>query len=92
MSDLRLGTRSFTNLSVYSFGLSGLWTAVGSVIIPFKILEILEIGTIEILGQPLDKNGALGVMSLIGLPMGAMIQLIFGSISARSNRPGKRLS
>ena len=92
MSDLRLGTRSFTNLSVYSFGLSGLWTAVGSVILPFKILEILEIGTIEILGQPLDKNGALGVMSLIGLPMGAMIQLIFGSISDRSNRPGKRLS
>ena len=92
INDLRLGTRSFTNLSVYSFGLSGLWTAVGSVILPFKILEILEIGTIEILGQPLDKNGALGVMSLIGLPMGAMIQLIFGSISDRSNRPGKRLS
>ena len=79
-------------MSVYSFGLSGLWTAVGSVILPFKILEILEIGTIEILGQPLDKNGALGVMSLIGLPMGAMIQLIFGSISDRSNRPEKRLS
>ena len=91
ISDFRLGTRSFTNLSLYSFGLSGLWTAVGSVILPFKILEVLEIGTINVFGQILDKNGALGVMSLIGLPMGAMIQLISGSISDHSNRPGKRL-
>ena len=91
ISDFRLGTRSFTNLSLYSFGLSGLWTAVGSVILPFKILEVLEIGTINVFGQMLDKNGALGVMSLIGLPMGAMIQLISGSISDHSNRPGKRL-
>ena len=91
ISDFRLGTRSFTNLSLYSFGLSGLWTAVGSVILPFKILEVLEIDTINVFGQILDKNGALGVMSLMGLPMGAMIQLISGSISDHSNRLGKRL-
>tara|TARA_Y100000588_G_scaffold386763_1_gene483013 strand:- start:549 stop:1931 length:1383 start_codon:yes stop_codon:yes gene_type:complete len=89
--DFHLGTRSFTNLSLYSFGLSGLWTAVSSVILPFKILEVLEIGTINVFGQVLDKNGALGVMSLIGLPIGAMIQLISGSISDYSNRLGKRL-
>ena len=91
ISDFRLGTRSFTNLSLYTFGLSGIWTAVGSVVLPFKILDVLEVGTIEVFGQILDKNGALGVMSLIGLPIGALIQLITGSISDRSEKQGKRL-
>ena len=86
-----MGARSFTNLSLYAFGLSGVWTGVGSGILPFKVLEVLEHSSVEILGYGLDKNGALGLLSLIGLSVAAVVQLIAGSLSDRNRRPGKRL-
>ena len=90
-ADYRIGPRSFTNLSFYAFGLSGVWTGVGSGILPFKVLEALELGTVEIVGYSLDKNGALGLLSLVGLSVAAAIQLLAGSLSDRELRPGRRL-
>lgn len=91
VADYRIGRRSFTNLSLYAFGLSGVWTGVGSGILPFKVLEALELGGVEILGYALDKNGALGLISLVGLSVAAAVQLIAGSLSDRDDRPGRRL-
>lgn len=90
-ADYRIGHRSFNNLSLYAFGLSGVWTGIGSGILPFKVLEALELGRIELLGYALDKNGALGLISLVGLSIAAAIQLVAGSLSDRDSRPGRRL-
>ena len=90
-ADYRIGHRSFTNLSFYAFGLSGVWTGIGSGILPFKVLEALELGRVELLGYTLDKNGALGLISLVGLSIAAVIQLLAGSLSDRDARPGRRL-
>lgn len=87
----RQGPNNFSNLSLYAFGLSGLWTGVGSGILPFKVLEALEIGSVEIFGYALDKNGALGMLSLLGLLVAAFVQLGAGALSDRDVRPGKRL-
>ncbi len=87
----RRGSHNFTNLSIYSFGLSGVWTGVGAGILPFKVLEALEVGRIEILGYTLDKNGTLGMLSLLGLIVAAAVQLGSGALSDRDPRLGKRL-
>jgi MFS family permease len=91
ISRQRGGPRKFVNLSVYAFGLSGLWTGVGSGILPFKVLEALELGRVEIVGYALDKNGALGTLSLLGLVVAAAVQLGAGSLSDRDARLGRRL-
>ncbi|MEE8046469.1 MAG: MFS transporter, partial [Dehalococcoidia bacterium] len=85
------GSRNFTNLSIYAFGLSGVWTGVGAGILPFKVLEALDAGRVEIIGYSLDKNGALGIISLVGLVIAAVAQLAAGALSDRDSRPGKRL-
>ena len=90
-ADYRIGHRSFTNLSLYAFGLSGVWTGVGAGILPFKVLEALELGPIEVFGYALNKNGALGLISLIGLSVAAAMQLSAGWLSDRDSRPGRRL-
>jgi MFS family permease len=87
----RTSRHRFANLSLYAFGLSGLWTAVGAGILPFKVLEALELGRIEVLGTELDKNGALGMLSLLGLLVAAGVQLGAGAISDKERRPGGRL-
>ncbi|MCH8230247.1 MAG: MFS transporter [Chloroflexi bacterium] len=90
-ADYRIGHRSFTNLSLYAFGLSGVWTGVGAGILPFKVLEALELGPIEVFGYALNKNGALGLISLIGLSVAAAMQMSAGWLSDRDSRPGRRL-
>ena len=87
----RPGHPSYTNLSIYAFGLSGLWTGVGSGVLPFKVLQVLESQNVELLGYGLDKNGALGVISLVGLIIAALIQYGSGALSDRDARIGKRL-
>ena len=68
-----------------------MWTGVGSGILPFKVLEILELSDIEIFGYGLDKNGALGLISLVGLAIAAGVQIAAGSLSDRDKGIGKRL-
>jgi MFS family permease len=85
------GKHSITNLSIYAFGLSGIWTGVGGGILPFKVLEALDAGRVEILGYSLDKNGALGIISLVGLGVAAAAQLGAGALSDRDSRLGSRL-
>jgi len=87
----RPGSPNLSNLSIYAFGLSGVWTGIGAGILPFKVIEALELGNISILGYALDKNGALGLISLLGLIVAAAAQLVAGSLSDRDKRPGKRL-
>ncbi|MDA0595434.1 MAG: MFS transporter [Chloroflexi bacterium] len=87
----RPGSPNLSNLSIYAFGLSGVWTGIGAGILPFKVIEALELGDISILGYALDKNGALGLISLLGLIVAAAAQLAAGSLSDRDKRPGKRL-
>jgi len=82
---------SFTNISIYAFGLSGVWTASGAGILPFKVLEALEQESVEILGYALDKNGALGVLSLLGLAVASLAQMGSGALSDRDTRLGSRL-
>jgi MFS family permease len=85
------GSNNFTNLSIYAFGLSGVWTGVGAGILPFKVLEVLDAGSVEIVGYALDKNGALGILSLVGLAIAAVAQLAAGALSDRDTRLGRRL-
>jgi len=87
----RGGSNNLTNLSIYAFGLSGVWTGVGAGILPFKVLEALELGRVEFFGYALDKNGALGILSLLGLVVAAAMQLGAGALSDRDIRVGKRL-
>ena len=85
------GSPNLSNLSIYAFGLSGVWTGIGAGILPFKVIEALEVGDISLLGYTFDKNGALGLISLLGLIVAAIAQLVAGSLSDRDERPGKRL-
>ena len=80
LGNSRKGQHNFTNLSIYAFGLSGVWTGVGAGILPFKVLEALEAGRVEMLGYSLDKNGALGMLSLVGLAVAAAVQLGAGEL------------
>ncbi|NCG41676.1 MAG: hypothetical protein GWP30_11940, partial [Actinobacteria bacterium] len=85
------GSPNLSNLSIYAFGLSGVWTGIGAGILPFKVIEALEVGDISLLGYTFDKNGALGLISLLGLIVAAVAQLAAGSHSVRDERPGRRL-
>ncbi len=90
----RRGSRSLVNLSIYAAGFSGLWTAFGNAILPIKIDEILANGGSTILGITFDandKNGAIGIVSLLGLAIAALAQPIAGVLSDRRTGPGKRM-
>ncbi len=90
----RRGPRSLVNLSLYAAGLSGMWTAFGTPLLPITIEEILSDGGSQILGFTFDednKNGALGLVSLIGLVAAALAQPISGIMSDRRSGPSKRL-
>lgn len=83
---VRRGPHSLFNLSIYSFGTSGIWTGFGSIILPFKVIEILESETVAIFGWELGKTGLLALISLSGLVVVAIVQPIAGSMSDRAKR------
>jgi MFS family permease len=85
------GPASLANISLYAFGVSGLWTALGTPLLPVKVGEIVEAGGGSLFGISLDKNGALGIVSLIGLAMAALAQPVAGMMSDRRAGPRKRL-
>ncbi len=90
----RRGPASLANLSLYAFGVSGLWTALGTPLLPIKVNEILGNGGSSVLGVVFDandKNGALGIVSLVGLAVAALAQPIAGTLSDRHKGVTKRL-
>lgn len=90
----RQGPKSLTNLSLYAAGLSGLWTAFGIPLLPIKVDEILANGGSSLLWLDFteeNKNGALGIVSLIGLAVAALTQPISGILSDKRSGPRKRL-
>ena len=90
----RRGPKSLVNLSLYALGISGLWTALGTPLLPIKIGEIVGDGGSSILGfvfDESDKNGALGIVSLTGLAIAALTQPLAGVLSDRRRGPTKRL-
>ncbi|MFP6594638.1 MAG: MFS transporter [Dehalococcoidia bacterium] len=77
------GPDSFTNLSVYAFGLSAIWIPVNTVLLQFRVLDIADED---------QKNGMLGAIALVGLVVAAFSQPLMGAISDRTNsRWGKRV-
>ena len=92
VNTFRRGPESLFNLNAYSFGFSAMTTGVGSGILPFKVLTMLDGGQVIMFGNELDKNGTLGVISLIGLAVAALMQPLAGILSDRSAKiTGKRL-
>jgi MFS family permease len=76
------GPDSLFNLSVYGLGFTGLWTAVTSVILQFRVLAVADES---------QKIIALSVITLAGLVFASIVQPIAGGFSDRSqNRLGKR--
>ncbi|MFW6194981.1 MAG: MFS transporter [Chloroflexota bacterium] len=79
----RRGPRSLLNLSAYAFGISAVWTAVGSVILQYRVLDIS--------GEE-SKNTYLGMIALAGLVVAAVVQPISGAVSDKlASSWGKRL-
>ncbi|MDP6824273.1 MAG: MFS transporter [Dehalococcoidia bacterium] len=77
------GPDSYTNLSVYAFGLSALWISINMVLLQFRVLDIADED---------HKNGMLGAIALAGLVVAALSQPLMGALSDRTNsRWGKRL-
>ena len=64
-----------------------MWIALGSVVLQFKILDIVEKESIAILGLTLDKNALLALISLAGLGVVAAVQPIAGLISDNLKSP-----
>ena len=77
------GPASFTNLSVYAFGLSALWISVNTALLQFRVLDISDED---------QKNGMLGAIALVGLVAAALSQPLMGATSDHTNsRWGKRV-
>jgi len=86
------GPNSFLNLNLYSFGLTGLWTSVGSVILPLMVSDMIVRGPIRFLGFELQKNGAVSVIAIVGGLVVGITQPVAGWLSDRTTSPlGKRL-
>lgn len=79
----RRGSESLFNISVYAFGISGVWVAFGSILMQFKVTEIAENDAVSMLGWSLDKTSLAAFISLIGLVIASVVQPVMGSLSDR---------
>lgn len=79
----RLGSQSLFNISIYTFGTSGVWTGYGSILLQFKATEIAANGPFSMFGWGLDKTALAALISLIGLTVAAVVQPMVGLISDR---------
>jgi len=89
---IKKGSTSLFNLSSYVFGISATLVTLGAIILPYKVLDIINAGSVTILGITLGKNGLLGLTSLIGGLTASLIQPLAGLLSDKNMGPfGKRL-
>lgn len=79
----RRGSQSLFNISVYTFGMSGVWVAFGSILMQYKVTEIAANDPVRMLGWTLDKTSLAAAISLIGLAIAAVVQPLVGLISDR---------
>ncbi len=79
----RRGSQSLFNISIYTFGTSGVWVGFGSIIMQFKVTEIADLSPVMLLGWTLDKTSLAALISLIGLAIAAVIQPLVGFMSDR---------
>ncbi len=79
----RRGSQSLFNISIYTFGSSGVWVGFGSIIMQFKVTEIADNSPVMMLGWTLDKTSLAALISLIGLAIAAVIQPLVGFMSDR---------
>ena len=69
-----------------------MWIALGSVVLQFKILDVVERESIAFFGITLDKNSLLAFISLAGLGVVAAVQPIAGLISDNLKSPARSRS
>ena len=79
----RRGSGSLFNISVYTFGMSGVWTGYGSILLQFKATEIAAGDGVSMVGWTLDKTALAAFISLIGLGIAAVVQPFVGVMSDR---------
>ncbi len=84
MARFRRGSGSLFNISVYTFGMSGVWTAYGSILLQFKATEIAAGDGVSMIGWTLDKTALAAFISLIGLVIAAVVQPLVGVFSDRN--------
>ncbi len=85
------GPDSLFNLNAYAFGLSALFTGVGSGIMPLLVQGIAEAGPVRVAGLRLGENGAIATVSICGLIAAALVQPLAGYLSDRFLGPlGRR--
>ena len=93
ITEFNKGSNSLLNLSSYVFGISGTLITLGAIILPYKVLDILNASPVTILGMNLGKNGLLGLISLITGLTASLIQPLAGFFSDKNIKSGygKRL-
>ena len=82
--EFQKGSNSLLNLSSYVFGISGTLVTLGAIILPYKVLDILNASPVTILGINLGKNGLLGLISLITGLTASLIQPLAGFLSDKN--------
>jgi len=66
----------YIKISIFGFALSALWTSLGSIILPLRILDFVA--------EP-QKNTYLGLLTFVGLVIAILVQPAAGAVSDRSN-------
>ena len=79
----RRGSQSLFNISIYTFGMSGVWVGFGSILLQFKVTEIAANSPVSMFGWTLDKTSLAALISLIGLTIAAVVQPLVGFLSDR---------
>ncbi len=79
----RRGSQSLFNISIYTFGMSGVWVGFGSILLQYKVTEIAVNDPVSMFGWSLDKTSLAAFISLSGLGIAAMVQPMVGLMSDR---------
>lgn len=77
------GSQSLFNISIYTFGTSGVWVGFGSILMQYKVTEIAASSPVVMLSWTLDKTSLAALISLVGLGIAAVVQPAVGLLSDR---------